>query len=518
MRMPVLFECPACGKKHYVAFCAGNDGGVECGNPFVSSFFPSGRDALCPRHQPSARPAGKGAAAPAPIEPPRNRCPSTQADLDIDAILRGPARGAAAASTATPRPQSSRTATPAPGARPGANAALGRVAPPRASRPPASAGAAPTPRPPTTARSAPVTLDDDTPASGTPAESADAGPVNVKCPACFVIYDRTRNDTCPRCGSAPDAVRKQRREMPTAALESAGEALTLLLLQRWKILAVLAGVVVLGLGALAATASAVWITALCLVGVLVTLIVGLGATMVYFRAIEIPFYRTQLAARARGETSGASLVAQLRGALGALRARSGDGAGKDPAAGAALREDRSTDLVAAALPNDGQEVTPSSDAVTVRAAYEGGHPGLNRAAGGRLVVDGRRFDFEGRRGGFRIAPGSVERVRTSWIGWIVALVLSVAVVAALVKLAPGPLHTYRTPPWVPWGPQLGTWLRWAHQISLGGAGVIATLLGLGLVLARHVVVTVTCRRDDSLDVVRFRLDPIAALRVKRALT
>lgn len=375
-----------------------------------------------------------------------------------------------------------------------------------------------TPRAPTVARPAPPVLEDDTPVSGTPIESDGAAPTHVKCPACFVLYDRTGNDKCPRCGAAPDAVRKHRREVPTAALESVGEALTLLLLEHWTLLAVLAGVVVLGLGALAATASAGWITAVCLAGVVVTMVAALGMTLVYFRAIEIPFYKTQLAARARGQGGGSSLWDQLRTAVDGLRQRGAGGAAGESAA-AALREERSTDL--AATPVVGHEADEigerSSTALTVRAAYEGGHPGLQRAGAGRLVVDGRRFDFEGRRGGFRIAPAGVERVKVSWIGWLVAVVLSVAVGVALAELAPGALYTYRTPPWVPWGPQLGTWLRWAHQISIGGAAVIATLLGLGLVLARHVGVTVTCRRDDAIDVVRFRLDVIAALRLKRAL-
>ncbi len=496
MRMPVLFECPACGKKHYVAFCAGNDGGAECGNPFVSSFFPSGRDALCPKHQPSSRPVGKGAAAVPAVEVPRNRCPSTQAELDLEEILRGPSQGAPPPAAPTPRPATQRMSTPAPQPRPAAVAA------------PATA------RPPTAVRPAPIALDGDTPVSGTPIESGKSIPSHVKCPSCFVIYDRTTNERCPRCGASPDAVRKARREVPSAALESAGEALTLLLLEHWKVLAVLAGVIVLGLAALAATASAGWVTAVCLVGVVVTLIAGIAATMVYFRAIEIPFYKTQLAARARGG-DGPSLVAQLRTALGGLRRGGGDAS---RGSGAALREESSTDLAGMPGGNDdlGDESEPSGAGITVRAAYLGGHPSLPRAGAGRLRVDGRRFEFEGRRGGFRIAAGAVERVQVSWIGWIVAAVLSIAVGVALVKLAPGAVHAYRTPPWVPWGPQLATWLRWAHDVSLAGAGVIATLLGLGLLIARHVVMTVTCRRDDALDVVRFRLDPIAALRVRRA--
>ena len=85
MKMPLLFVCPSCEKKHYVAYCAANDGGAACGQPFVSTFFPSGRDAQCAKHRAPAK-----ASATAVPEAAGDRCPSTQQRLDLEALQRDP--------------------------------------------------------------------------------------------------------------------------------------------------------------------------------------------------------------------------------------------------------------------------------------------------------------------------------------------------------------------------------------------------------------------------------------------
>ncbi|MFN7956353.1 MAG: hypothetical protein U0610_31895 [bacterium] len=511
MRMPVLFECPACGKKHYVAFCSGNDGGVECGRPFVSSFFPSGRDALCPTHQHAARPPAKGAAPPPPPDQARSRCPTTQEQIDIPSVLADPSGGASASPT-TPRPPSGR-GSEAPSAAP-------RRASPTTPRPPSRAT-------PVRATPPPRARDQATPVAGVAArvDEADApsapSAAYLKCPSCFVIFDRARNETCPRCGASPDRAPKARPERNAQTLETLGESLTFLVLLRWRVLTVVAAVLVLGLGALAATTGAMWLTAICLLGVMVVLLAGIGATLVYFRAIETPYYRNQLAARGQGTAPAPSLLASVRAAWASTKRAAPSST--EPSEAPALGEERSTDLAlassldsapAAVLESGGAARSQAS--LTVAARYLGGDPALSGSRVGRLTFRGGDVGFESRRGALRLPAQAIQQIRLGWLGFVVALLLAGGIAAALVLLKPAPLVSYRVPDWIPWGPDFGVALRLAYRTALASAAVIGALAVLGLVFAKHVGVRVVCQVGDERRVVRFRTHVLGALRVARA--
>ncbi len=509
MRMPVLFECPACGKKHYVAFCAGNDGGVDCARPFVSTFFPSGRDALCPKHQQAARPPAKGAGAPPPSDAAGARCPTTQQQLDLERILADPTGGGGANASSSSSATRSRRTPSSP--------AMPRPSSPSTPRPPTRAAATPTPAPsrradvPTPAAGVAARVDDD---EGVAPPSA----AYLKCPSCFVIFDRAKNETCPRCGASPDRAPKARPERNTAALESLGESLTFLVLLRWRVLVVIAAVIVLGLGALAATTGAIWLTAICLLGVLVVLLVGISGTLVYFRAIETPYYRNQLAARAEGGAAQPSLGASVRAAWSSLkRASPPDGA--EPVA--LLDDAPSTDL-AAAFPADADWAAAGTGAIApnaslrVSACYVGGDPSFVGVRYGRLGIEGGGVTFEGRRGSLRFPPGVVQQVRLRWFGFAVAVLFAAGLAVALYFLKPPPLVTYRVPEWIPWGRDFTIALALAYRTALGSMVALGVLAALGLGFAKHVGVNLVCQSGDERKVVRFRTHLLGALRVARA--
>ena len=51
MKPPQMFECPACDKKHYVVYCAAGAEDQPCEDRYVSAYYPSPKDSLCPRHR-----------------------------------------------------------------------------------------------------------------------------------------------------------------------------------------------------------------------------------------------------------------------------------------------------------------------------------------------------------------------------------------------------------------------------------------------------------------------------------
>ncbi len=510
MRMPVLFECPGCGKKHYVAFCAGNDGGVDCARPFVSAFFPSGRDALCPKHQQSARPAAKGAPAPPPSDAASMRCPTTQQQLDIERILADPAGGSGANASSSPPTARPRRAPASP--------ATPRPSSPSTPRPASRAASTPTP---TSSRRPDVTTPAAGVAIGSSDEEGDAPPsaTYLKCPSCFVIFDRAKNEICPRCGASPDRAPKARPERNTAALESLAESLTFLVLLRWRALVVSAAVMVLGLGALAATTSAIWLTAICLLGVLVVLLVGIGATLVYFRAIETPYYRNQLAARSEGGAAQPSLAASLRSAWSSLKRASPP---PDARPAEALEDAPSAELVAASAMDEGELAGAGTGAIAPEASlrvsvrYVGGDPAFVGARYGRLVIQDGAATFESRRGSLRLPAGDIQQVRLRWFGFALAVLLAGGLGVALYLLKPAPLLTYRVPEWIPWGRDFGIALTLAYRAALGAMVAIGSLAALGLAFANHVGVNLVCQTGDARKVVRFRTHLVGALRVARA--
>ena len=447
MNFPTRFACPSCGGHHYVVFCSETGaGGGECGEAFVSNFFPSGRDAMCPTHRHPDDPESERA-----DQLRASRCPSTHDEIDLEKAKRGIVDDEDSGVGST---------TSAPSAPGGA------------------------PRPP---RTKPIGEVPRTGPVGAPTlgETPPVAPVAeyAKCPRCYVIYDPNETTICPRCGASPD---EKVAVVDRGNLDQAGEILTEAILFYGKPLlgaAVGLAVVLVLLGA--ATGAVLPFVLLFFL----VLVATLAAVYRYLTAPDIPYYMGLLETRERRIRQGLP-VDSLGQILGRLRSAGPRQAPGDRDVGPADELEAALEAEERAAA-EGAVGFPAEPRTLGRVDYRGGHPDGSRKEVGVLKVGPDGLEFVGPSASLRILPDELEEVFWGPPVTPRTILAVLAVVGLGVALPPSP--ELEMAGWIESGaPELAGQLeglagagRTGWMILAGVAAVTSGLLLLGLLTRRY---------------------------------